>query len=370
MSTAPAVSAPSPRKRVPAPDRTVATPAELAELDPVRLLGAPVFTADGDGWIATFTVGAHELPASTTTVFLDVNCVTDRSRYAEGTMLPGADGRSWTRSVRVPAQWRGAYTFIPSTGPVAGPADGQHERDWWISLRRTALPTREGAAPDAPPQVLRTGAAPSGSRVTDIVTLDGTPRRIHTYTPPVAGRGTVVLFDGDEILTHRVLAAFDGPDAPARVVAVEHVGVDGTNVRATDLTANPRFRDDLLAFVGGPVVVSGCSYGGLASMFFALTRPDVVTGAACLSPSMWWHDEQGRDIPTLADADTGGSVPILCETGALEWMMLDDVDAAVTRLTAAGHPVRAGTFPGGHDWVQWRERVPALVNEVRALTGR
>ena len=360
------VPAPSPRKRVPAPDRCVPTPPEAARRSRVKRDGTPVFTADGDGWIATFTVGAERLPSSTGAVFLDVNCVTDRSRLAEGTMRRDPDGSSWTHSVRVPAGWRGSYAFIVSDGPIGGPAEGQDEREWWIRFRRNATGSREGAAPDAPPQRLWTGAAPAGTLRTSIVTLDGTPRRVHSYAPPNPGRHTVVLFDGDEILSHGVLSAFDGPAAPARVLAVEHVAAEGAprNVRASDLTANPRFRDELLAFAGGPVVVGGCSYGGLASMYFALTRPDVVAGAACLSPSMWWHDEQGRDVPTIADADRGGTVPILCEAGSLEWMMLDEIAAAVDRLDRAGHPVRAGWFAGGHDWIQWRERLPALVVDL------
>lgn len=329
--------------------------------------GTPVFTSDGSDWIATFAVGDAALPSSTTEVFLDVNCVTDRSLIAGGTMHRDTDSRSWVLSVRVPAGWRGAYTFIPSNTPLTVPEGDEDQRNWWIAFRRGAIGTFEGAAPDAEPQRLRMGAHPEGILTTDTVELDGIPRRVGTYVPPVPGRGTVVLFDGDEIRRHRVLAAFDHPEnAPARVLVVDHTSADGQgrNVRASDLTANPRFRDDLLAFAGEPVTVGGCSYGGLASMFFALTRPDAVRGAACLSPSMWWHDEQGRDVPTLADADEGGEVPILSEVGSLEWMMLDEVTAAAARLAAAGHPIRSKTFAGGHDWVQWRERLPALITEL------
>lgn len=366
MSENTVVPAPSPRKRRPAPDNSAPTPPDAAR---IHRDGTPVFTPDGNGWIATFTVGAEMLPPSTTDVFLDVNCVTDRSRLAEGTMRRDPHDRSWTHSVRVPAEWRGAYTFIPSSGPITGPGAGEHEREWWIGLRRSVVGGSEGAAPDAPAQMLCTGAAPTGSLTTEVVTLDGIPRRVHTYLPPSPGRGTVVLFDGDRILEHRVLSAFDRSAGPAKVLLVEHDDLDGRNVRASDLTANPRFRDDLLDAADGPVVVGGCSYGGLASMFFALTRPDVVTGAACLSPSMWWYDEHGRDVPTIADADRGGSVPMLCEAGALEWMMLDEIAAAVERLERAGHPVRSETFPGGHDWVQWRERLPALIAELLAGEG-
>ncbi|QHG81292.1 DUF3327 domain-containing protein [Rhodococcus rhodochrous] len=360
------VPTPSPRKRLPAPDRSAVTPPEAAYRSRVIGDGTPVFTADDDGWIATFTVSADRMPPFTAEVFLDVNCVTDRSRIAEGTMRRDPDGRSWTHSVRVPSAWRGSYAFIPSAGPIDGPEDGENEREWWIRFRRNATGTREGAAPDAPPQRFRTGEPPAGDLHTSIVVLDGTPRRVHTYLPPLPGRGTVLLFDGDEILAHGVLAAFDGTASPARVVAVEHVGADGParNVRASDLTANPRFRDELLALVDEQVIVGGCSYGGLASMFFALTRPDIVAGAACLSPSMWWHDDRGRDVPTIAEADRGGRVPIFCEAGSLEWMMLDEIDSAVSRLGRAGHPVRSARFAGGHDWVQWRERLPALVAEL------
>lgn len=366
------VSAPSPRKRRPAPDRSVPTPSAVR--DALQGDRTVVFTSDGTDWIATFAVGDAALPPSTTAVFLDVNCVTDRSRIDAGSMLRDTDSGLWILSVRVPAGWRGAYTFIPSNAPLTVPDGDANQRQWWIDFRRGAIGSFEGAAPDAEPQRLRTGALPEGILTTETVELDGTPRRVGTYVPPVPGHGTVVLFDGDEVRRHRVLAAFDDPEhAPARVLVVDHVSADGQerNVRASDLTANPRFRDDLLAYAGEPVTVGGCSYGGLASMFFALTRPDAVRGAACLSPSMWWHDEQGHDVPTLAKADIGGDVPILSEVGSLEWMMLDEVAGAADRLAAAGHPIRSGTFAGGHDWVQWRERLPVLITELRVTqSGR
>ncbi|MFZ2529464.1 MAG: alpha/beta hydrolase-fold protein [Rhodococcus sp. (in: high G+C Gram-positive bacteria)] len=349
------------RTRRPVPDRsapTSVTAARSSRLHP----GTPVFEPDGNDWIATFTVAAAAVPSSTTAVFLDVNCVTDRSVLTSGAMTPDPGGDSWTHSVRVPAGWRGAYCFIPSDAPITGPEPGEHERDWWIRFRRNALDVVEGATPDAPSQQLWTGDTPGGVLTSEVVTLDGIRRTVHTYVPPAPGRGTVVLFDGDEIRRHRVLAAFDHTGiSPAQVLTVDHTSTDGRTVRESDLTANPRFRDDLLRLTGGPVVVGGCSYGGLAAMYFALTRPDVVVGAACLSPSMWWHDDHGRDIPTIAGADRGGTVPVHCETGSLEWLMLDEVASTTDRLAAAGHPVRSGTFAGGHDWVQWRERLPTLI---------
>ena len=360
---------PSPRARKPAPHLSVPVPAAAAAVSLAERSAGPVFTRDGDGWIATFTARDDELPPATTAVFLDVNCVTDRSLLDEGMMRRDTDGGAWIGSVRVPAGWRGAYTFVPTDTPVTGPADGEDAREWWIGFRRNALGDREGAAPDAPEQRLCTGRSPEGVLTSETVVLDGTPRRVGTYVPPRPGRGTVLLFDGDQVRKHRVLAAFDEVEnPPARVVVVDHVSADGheRNVRATDLTANPRFRDDLLAFVGGPVVVSGCSYGGLASLFFALTRPDVVEGAACLSPSVWWHDEQERGVLDLGDADAGGEVPLLVEVGDLEWMMVAEVTEACERLGAAGHPVQCGTFAGGHDWVQWRERVPASISRLRS----
>lgn len=178
-----------------------------------------------------------------------------------------------------------------------------------------------------------------------------------TYLPPgPTDDYTLVLFDGGDARQLRVLSAFDAAAHPPRaVLAIDHGSPQG---RAADLCCNPAFRDDVLRLAAAPVVAAGCSFGGLAATYFALSAPDQVLGAVGLSPSYWWQDARGRGV---LDFDTGAPTRLVLAAGALEWMILPEFAAAACALRARGHQVVARRFVGGHDWVQWREELPAGV---------
>lgn len=57
----------------------------------------------------------------------------------------------------------------------------------------------------------------------------------------------------------------------------------------------------------GQSATGGSSLGGLVALYLALTRPDVFSGAAVMSPSVWWH---GQSVLQFVDS-FGGDPPKL-----------------------------------------------------------
>lgn len=112
----------------------------------------------------------------------------------------------------------------------------------------------------------------------------------------------------------------------------------------------------------------GSSLGGLVSLHLALTRPDVFSRAAALSPSLWWAEGElmrrplGRARPRLwLDMGTReGSSP-------LAWRQnVDDLRTMARRLEASGwkpgEDLTALVFDGAaHHEAAWRDRAAEVL---------
>lgn len=110
--------------------------------------------------------------------------------------------------------------------------------------------------------------------------------------------------------------------------------------------------------------VGGSSFGGLASLWLALHRPETFGAALVVSPSVWWDDRFVlRDLPQAAP-----------ERRARLWLDMgaQEGDQAVTlarelaaRLAERGWSADELRFVedprGGHDEASWARRVPAML---------
>jgi enterochelin esterase family protein len=93
-------------------------------------------------------------------------------------------------------------------------------------------------------------------------------------------------------------------------------------------------------------VVGGSSMGGLASLFFARERPDLFGGAVV----------QSGGFPGMpVEIPPGLPVRFWLDVGLFEEQLLDSVRELRADLLAKGYDVGYREFPGGHDFVWWRE---------------
>ncbi|MFB9905473.1 alpha/beta hydrolase-fold protein [Allokutzneria oryzae] len=238
--------------------------------------------------------------------------------------------------------------------------------------------------------------------------LDGTPlrgtldehvlfdeRTVSVYLPPdydaSASYPVVVAVDGEMLIQHcRLPEVFDGAIARGAIPPVILVLWHNRTVssRMQELACSPQLpaalADELLPWLRehyavstdpARVVISGMSYGGLATAWVALERADAFGAALIMSGSFWFAPPGGvpqwltreyrdRDRRPVRLAITVGSlenVP-LGMPGVEDVSMVDVSRAFRDTVLAKGYDVaHYAEVPAGHDMINVRRTVvPAL----------
>jgi enterochelin esterase-like enzyme len=209
----------------------------------------------------------------------------------------------------------------------------------------------------------------------------GNERRVFTYTPPGYDAARtyplVVCFDGWGYVQNAYVplpTVLDNLIADGRIPPVVAVLPDSLNqeTRMRELFLHEPFVEFLaeellpwarerLSFANDPArtVVAGSSAGGLTASFAALRRPDlfglVLSQSGAYSRGTLPHEYATRDpLP----------IRFYLDAGTLETFSALGFDALLHAnrhmrdvLLAKGYDVTYREFPGGHDYLWWRETI-------------
>lgn len=211
-------------------------------------------------------------------------------------------------------------------------------------------------------------------------------RRSHplfVYSPPGHVRGkrlpAIFVLDGGEYLEftgiHRLL---DFLILKRKIRPVYGIFIDPrTNLsdressrRMTEYAANDAFLDFLQKEVE-PFVASrypllqdppsrlilGASMGGLCATYLVLTRPDFIAHCAAQSPA---YHAAGGVIMKYAARHTHYPHDLFITAGTIDDTH-DEARIVADSLSRRGHRVRYIEVPEGHNWSNWRDRLPDIL---------
>ncbi|BDH46900.1 enterochelin esterase [Salmonella enterica subsp. enterica serovar Choleraesuis] len=319
------------------------------------------------------------------------------------TRLEGTDAWRWT--VRLPADWRGSYCFIPTSrdDDFAGVTPGADQvtrralRDGWRRLLPHAISDplnpqswRGGrghgvsalSLPKAPLQpgwdAPETAFTPATCEQWHSRRL-GNSRRIWIFaTGEAASRPLAVLLDGqfwaqDMPVWQPLQTLTNSGQLPAAVYLF--IDVIDNDHRSRELPCNPEFWQavseellpmvqDIAPFSPAPetTVVAGQSFGGLSALYAALGWPQHYGCALSQSGSYWWPSrEHGGDGGWLVEQIAQGALApintrIWLGAGAREPLIMR-ANVELRRVLSERYPqVPVAWRPneGGHDALCWR----------------
>jgi len=281
----------------------------------------------------------------------------------------------------VPPAARFEYKFVVDSSWILDPFNKQQAMGGFGANSEIWMPHY------TPPQeIVRREGVAHGTVDTLFITsaLLGRTHPVFVYLPPGYDRiratfPSVVVTDGGEYLTlalmHNVL---DNLIADRRMEPVVGVFVDPrtdvtdsrTSMRMQDYAMNDTFvaflAEEVLPFIrktyhvadeAGKTAVMGASLGGLIATYAALRRPDVFGLCAAQSPSYWWKDDA---IIALADTLPVRDIVFSIDTGTIR-----DAAESARRMKAVlerkGYRFSYAEHPEGHNWVNWRARIPAIL---------
>ena len=346
-------------------------------------------------------------------VYLFLNRVTDKHQVEKGMMARTGSGDIWALTLRLPATYRGTYTFteIPSqtqAGEIAqlggrqAALVGQPDplNDETISVRGQRESVLSLDLAPAQPEWTADAAAPRGTLISGTGTVAGQLRRVRLYLPdvaPSAPLGLLVLPDAECWLDHVGLAtALDAAIASGRIAPTAVLGIDNIDNRdRCALLGGDRTLVDALAARLIPqaraahpdrrwagrerTVLAGQSLGGVTALMAARYAPETFGAVISSSPSMWWAPGGGSrpagfsadDRSWVSETVLAGApedVRVLLNIGTLEGAMVPHVEALHRRLRDAGVNSVLTHYTGGHDYAWWRG---ALIDGLAALhSGR
>lgn len=220
----------------------------------------------------------------------------------------------------------------------------------------------------APPAPSVRPALPAPTALAALSTEAGGSERVWVYEPahaPDAGP-VLILFDGQVWLEQMGLvpaldALIDSGLLPPVHVAMidsrdqgeyraEHVGVPGGHVDLVIDTLLPLLRSRFAVSPhGADTIVSGQSYGGIASLWALVLADGEIGHAIAQSPSLWRFDV----AEALAACPHWLTARIL--SGTFEGPML--MHARDLARALSGRDVRVTSVSGGHDWAWWSVRL-------------
>lgn len=239
--------------------------------------------------------------------------------------------------------------------------------------------------PQAPSDVVtRDVGNPRGTISHEIyhsVQLDN-ERRISFYLPNKRYNLTpesplLILFDGDAYLDRvPTPIVLDNLIAQQKIPPLRAVFINNPlpSLRAQELTPNETFAD-FMAHEFKPylckehricpsaqdTILSGSSFGGLASMAIAFRYPEVFGTVLSQSGSFWWREENSNNQWMIEQITRSSrkDISIYLNAGAFEKVsdergILETNHRLFEELQRKGYPVIFQTFSSGHDYFAWR----------------
>ena len=245
--------------------------------------------------------------------------------------------------------------------------------------------------PDAPnDEIVHEKDVPKGeiAEFDYVSSLLGNTRLIRVYTPHSSYALTptsplLMLFDGSDYLTKVPTPTIldnliaEGSIPPMRAVFIDTPSPD---LRAQELTPNQAYADFLatefkpwlcnklgIAPSARDTILSGSSYGGLASMFIAFSHPDHFGKVLCQSGSFWWAPQSNAHAQNPSEhwfVDLVKEMPkhaieIYMNAGLFEitpkaYEILNTNRTLVDTLKQRGYHVTFEEVASGHDYFNWR----------------
>lgn len=317
--------------------------------------------------------------------------------------LPGTD--LWYRSYQVPADVRLSYKLAPDVPQISAPARAQRmailasaQRDplnpqWFpLTAKDSYQQSSVLALPNAPAQpgseqnVKLNGEASSLEFTSTVL---GNSRRIDiyqssNYKPGHAGNIRLIAFDGpryqQQIKASAIVEYLTGKGLipPTQLILIDPID---NRVRAAELPDNVLFgrmlTEELLPmldqrfnahFDAEHTVLTGSSFGGLATLQLGWRYPQVFGKLIAKSPSLWWDNRptaeaQGSYLVTERFlASPRLPLQIFISAGIYEAAhggqgdkgILDGSRNLKDVLRAKGYPVIYREYAAGHDYLAWR----------------
>lgn len=311
----------------------------------------------------------------------------------------------WFKSYEVPVTTRLSYRIAPNVPQLA--------EDNWHEQRRAVLAT---SGPDPLNQeplfgqngglfgsasTLTLAKAPSDhftqhlgnpkGAVTDVHYQSkrlGNTRKISLYQPnkryPLGSDSPLlIVFDGDDYLTRvPTPQILDNLIAEGKIPPMRAVFINPPlpSMRAEELTPNQRYADFLatefkpwlcqqfsICPSAANTVLSGSSFGGLASMYIAFRHPQQFGKVLSQSGSFWWSPSNAK-APDEAPADwlahqikvaPKQPIKIYLNAGSFEvnppsHSILETNLKLVKTLKSKGYSVDFEEVASGHDYFSWR----------------
>ncbi len=260
------------------------------------------------------------------------------------------------------------------------------------------------AAPPEPWLEARPGT-PAGTMDLHLFKSDllNNERKVWVYTPPGHSAadepcGWALFLDGGAYYDINTNVILDNLISEGRLPPLAAIFVRNAShaERHLEMSCNPRFieflADELLPWLHARYNLTddprhthivGASYGGLAAVYAAFSRPDVFGNALAQSGAFSWYQGQDREPTPGEDTEPGWLIRQFVEAERLPLCFHLDVGSfeittvysgvAHTNilnanrhlrdvLRAKGYPVDYLEFTGGHDFAGWRILLPnALV---------
>jgi|AGTN01.3.fsa_nt_gi Enterochelin esterase and related enzymes len=322
-------------------------------------------------------------------------------------------GRSdvWYRSYHMPDSARLGYKFAPDVPELNAPA-GLRRRAILATAQRDPLNAKsfppkpldkyDGESllelPQAPPQPWidpRPGVAAGTVEKHRVASaILGNARDVHLYRPAgwrpgAAGNALAVLFDAEYYLSDipsptildNLIAAGRLPPTAAIIIANP-----SRDTRTAELPPNPDFARFLaeelmpwakaqgVAAEAARTVVSGSSFGGLASAYAGFSHPEWFGNVYSQSGSFWWAPgtEEPEWLTRQYAAAPAKPVTFYLEAGLFEGNRNNQVGILESTrhlrdvLRAKGYAVQHQEYAAGHDHLHWRG---TLATGLTALLG-
>lgn len=305
------------------------------------------------------------------------------------------NSKTWYKSYRVPKDFRLSYQVAPNMPRLESPQGWEQRRAILATLQAdpnnlNPLPVPEEGRVYS---TIESGNPPSAHWLDGAVSQQGklthhtfsselldNSRKLSIYRPfndqkLNADTPLLILFDGDAFLdkglTPFVLDALieAGELAPMRAVFVNN---PSRKLRGTELPPNPEFAKmmatELIPWLAKhheispnseQVVLSGASYGGLASLYIAHQYPDVFGKVLSQSGSFWWSHEDSEWLTKKISQSPHKPIQVYLNAGLFE-VKPDFANILGTNrnmhqvLKDKGYQVMLKEFASGHDYFSWR----------------
>ncbi|WP_104402671.1 alpha/beta hydrolase-fold protein [Vibrio penaeicida] len=305
------------------------------------------------------------------------------------------NSNTWYKSYRVPKDFRLSYQVAPNMPRLESPQGWEQRR----AILATLQPDPSNLNPWSIPEegrvysTIESGNPPSAHWLEGAISqkgklthhtfsseLLGNSRKISIYRPfndqeLNADTPLLILFDGDAFLdkglTPSVLDALieAGELAPMRAVFVNN---PSRKLRGIELPPNPVFAKmmatELMPWLAkhheispnsDQTVLSGASYGGLASLYIAHQYPHVFGKVLSQSGSFWWSHEDAEWLTKQISESPQKPIQVYLNAGLFE-VKPDFANILGTNrnmhqvLIDKGYQVMFKEFASGHDYFSWR----------------